>query len=129
MISLVDIARDEHAPSRARRAVRELGELGPELAERATLLVSELVTNSVRHGAGDRVRLVLDSEPGRLHCEVIDDGGGFTPEARSRPATEPGGWGLALVEVMADGWGVRDGSTHVWFELREVPGAPGPTGS
>jgi hypothetical protein len=37
--------------------------------------------------------------------------------ARDRPKTEPGGWGLHMVEALTERWGVRDGSTHVWFEI------------
>jgi hypothetical protein len=48
---------------------------------------------------------------------VIDDGQGFTPSARQKPTTDVGGWGLHLVETLAERWGVWDGSTHVWLEL------------
>jgi hypothetical protein len=41
----------------------------------------------------------------------------FVPEVRDRPKTEPGGWGLHLVEALTQRWGVFDGSTHVWFEI------------
>jgi hypothetical protein len=37
--------------------------------------------------------------------------------ARDKPATDAGGWGLHLVETLSRRWGVREGSTHVWFEL------------
>jgi hypothetical protein len=49
--------------------------------------------------------------------EVVDQGSGFVPVARDRPATEAGGWGLHLVETLANRWGVHEGSTHVWFEI------------
>jgi signal transduction histidine kinase len=114
-----DIARDDRAPVVARHALDELApELDPALLEDARLLVTELVTNGVRHGRGEHVRLILDtSEPDRLRCEVIDEGHGFLPIARAGHASEPGGWGLYLVEKLAETWGVREGSTHVWFEL------------
>ena len=82
------------------------------------LLVSELVTNSVKYGgAGDlRLQVELDS-PKRLRVEVVDQGVGFEPKARDRPLTTAGGWGLHLVEELADRWGVHEGSTHVWFEI------------
>ena len=32
--------------------------------------------------------------------------------------TEVGGWGLHLVQTLSDRWGVHEGSTHVWFEIR-----------
>lgn len=89
-----------------------------ELADNARLLLSEVVTNSVRHGEGPTVRVLLDiAEEGSLRCEVVDEGEGFVPKARDKPTTEAGGWGLHLVETLSRRWGVREGSTHVWFEL------------
>jgi anti-sigma regulatory factor (Ser/Thr protein kinase) len=111
------IQRDSGAPARAREAIEQLsGRIDPKIVPDAKLLVSEIVTNSVKYGQGD-LRLLFDVDGGRLRCEVVDDGGGFTPSARTKPSTEVGGWGLYLVESLADRWGVRDGSTHVWFEL------------
>ena len=87
----------------------------------AKLLVSELVTNSVKYGRGPLTLNFDVPEPGRLRCEVVDAGSGFTPQARTRPATDVGGWGLYLVEALASAWGVQDGSTHVWFEVAAGP--------
>jgi signal transduction histidine kinase len=119
-----DIARDDRAPVAARHALDEISdELDPAVMEDARLLVTELVTNSVRHGKGDQVQLIPDvPERDCLRCEVIDDGHGFLPIGRAADSTDEGGWGLYLVEKLAETWGVREGSTHVWFEL----GAPEP---
>jgi signal transduction histidine kinase len=119
MIRTIDITRDDRAPTVARHVLDDFGaSLEPEVLEDARLLVTELVTNSVRHGQGERIRLILDRpEPQRLRCEVIDDGHGFLPIARATRSDEPGGWGLMLVEQLSETWGVREGSTHVWFEL------------
>lgn len=83
------------------------------------LLVSELITNGVRHGdAADEaetltLRIAADAT---LHVDVIDQGKGFAPDAVARDPI--GGWGLILVEQLADRWGVtRDGGTRVWFEM------------
>jgi anti-sigma regulatory factor (Ser/Thr protein kinase) len=82
------------------------------------LLVSELITNSVKYGGEGQVTLILRSEdPQHVHVEVVDQGVGFVPVARDRPKTEPGGWGLHMVESLTQRWGVREGSTHVWFEI------------
>lgn len=117
MLRRLEFPRDEHAPASARRAVDDLhGVLDDGALEDARLLISELVTNSVQHGNGDNVVVVIDSGlPDTLRCEVIDDGGGFVPRARQERAV--GGWGLELVEQIASSWGVREGSTHVWFDL------------
>jgi anti-sigma regulatory factor (Ser/Thr protein kinase) len=110
------------APAVAREALRRLTPtVGQELAGDVRLLVSELVTNSVKYGAGGPIELEVQAKPGWVRAEVIDHGNGFTPVARDRPMDEAGGWGLHLVEQVADRWGVYEGSTHVWFEIaREV---------
>jgi anti-sigma regulatory factor (Ser/Thr protein kinase) len=85
------------------------------------LLVSELVTNAVRHanlGAGDRIRLVVDLADQALRVEVHDPGDGFVPRIPEPDPERPYGWGLYLVAELADRWGVdSDVSTLVWFEL------------
>lgn len=82
------------------------------------LLVSELITNSVKYGGEGEVHLQLRSDhEGHIRVEVVDQGSGFIPVARDRPATDVGGWGLHLVETLTDRWGVHEGSTHVWFEI------------
>ena len=103
----------------ARQVLDEVaGDLDPALLDNARLLVTELVSNSVRHGDGDQVRVVYDvPAPDRFRCEVVDDGTGFLPLARPVGSQEDGGWGLYLVETLSETWGVREGSTHVWFEL------------
>jgi anti-sigma regulatory factor (Ser/Thr protein kinase) len=125
MIRAQDIPRDPCAPLVARRLVDDLdGVLAPGAADRARLLLSEVVTNAVRHGEGATIRVLLDAgDPGRLRCEVTDEGDGFVPIARDRPATDEGGWGLHLVDTLAHRWGVREDRAHVWFELAAAPSA------
>jgi anti-sigma regulatory factor (Ser/Thr protein kinase) len=115
----VGIPRDTRAPGRARDAVRELdGHLDGDVIADLTLLVSELVTNGVKYGGAGELRLKVESEGARhVRMEVVDQGSGFEPVARTRPKTEPGGWGLHLVETLSDRWGVHEGSTHVWIEI------------
>ena len=114
-----DIDRDFTAPANARRAVEHFGAiLDPEVVPDVRLLVSELISNSVKYGGEGRVELILQSEDRRhIRVEVVDQGVGFVPTVRDRPKTEPGGWGLHLVEALTQRWGVFDGSTHVWFEI------------
>lgn len=117
MVCRYEFPRNELAPFKARQAVATLD---PPLAglpwADAELLVSELVTNSVVYGSGENVVLLIDDgRPARFRVEVVDGGSGFVPTARGD--RKVGGWGLELVEKLASTWGVREGSTHVWFEL------------
>lgn len=115
----LDIDRDRRAPGRARQAVRDVGRaLDAAVVDDAILLVSELVANSVRYGRNGAVRLRMASRaPRHLRVEVSGDGPGFTAVPRDRPLTEAGGWGLHLVDRLADDWGARRSSNHVWFEI------------
>ena len=114
-----DIPRDSTAPFAARRAIEGLTDrIAPDVVPDVKLLVSELITNSVKYGGNGEVTLKVEAEdPRRLRIEVIDQGVGFVPVARDRPATEVGGWGLHLTEHLTDRWGTHEGSTHVWFEM------------
>jgi anti-sigma regulatory factor (Ser/Thr protein kinase) len=114
-----DIPRDPTAPALARRAIERLdGQIASDVIPDVKLLVSELITNSVKYGRDGDVTLKIDAhDPRRLRVEVVDQGIGFEPVARTRPATEVGGWGLHLVQTLSNRWGVYEGSTHVWFEI------------
>jgi anti-sigma regulatory factor (Ser/Thr protein kinase) len=106
------------APARARQALKGLNGSLSTLYEPVRLLVTELVTNSVRHaGAGPEsfIELDLTTSSDKIRVEVGDPGPGFDqPLARQ----EPGGFGLLLVERLADRWGVvRDRGARVWFEI------------
>ncbi|MEU5882763.1 SpoIIE family protein phosphatase [Spirillospora sp. NPDC047279] len=86
-----------------------------ELADVVELLVSELVTNALVHGAGAiGMRLV---KGGTLLCEVSDDGHEL-PYVCDADATDESGRGLQLVSHLADRWGTRrtDFGKVVWFE-------------
>jgi anti-sigma regulatory factor (Ser/Thr protein kinase) len=119
MTVTVDIARDRAAPGHARRAVERLsGHVAGDVIPDVKLLVSELITNSVKYGGAGDVKLSIEAAgPRRVRVEVIDEGAGFVPVARDRPATEAGGWGLHFVQTLSNRWGVHEGSTHVWFEI------------
>lgn len=116
----IDLEPGPGAALAARRALDPLaGDMSGDLLDDVRLLVSELVTNSVRHapgGASGRVALEVSPSGRGLHVEVIDSGQGFEP--RPREAGRDGGWGLHLVDRLADRWGVaRDGGTRVWFDI------------
>jgi anti-sigma regulatory factor (Ser/Thr protein kinase) len=111
------------APSRARAVVGEaLVSLSAKVREDATLLVSELITNAVRHApaSSDRpeVELRIRNERDRIRIVVADPGVGFVPSPRSPAVVDGSGWGLYLVDRIADRWGVfTDEQTEVWFEI------------
>ena len=118
----LSVPASPEAGATLRRAVRSLdswfGAVAPEDVE---LLVTELATNGVKHASAecgcDRITLDARVDNSRLRVAVRDCGKGF--EARPEAEREqPGGWGLVLVEDLADRWGVeREPTTTVWFEL------------
>lgn len=85
----------------------------------AALLVSEVVSNSVRHArldASDRIQVRVRGTRSMLHVDVIDAGPGFEPHIGS--GEWGGGWGLQIVDQLATRWGVECGDrTRVWFDL------------
>jgi anti-sigma regulatory factor (Ser/Thr protein kinase) len=83
----------------------------------ASLCLTELVTNAVQHaGARGDLELTLVLESDRLRVEVADPGRGFDLGPSSKG--EEGGWGLLIVDRLADDWGVEGGDrTVVWFEM------------
>ena len=117
------LPRDASAVALARRAVDAGADaLSDEQREVARLLVSELVTNAVRHGAGEQVELVLDVGERRARFEVHD--AGAQRPLRRAPAGAQGGYGLNLVASLASRWGA-DPHAGVWFELDRVASAVG----
>jgi anti-sigma regulatory factor (Ser/Thr protein kinase) len=109
------------AVSDARRAVGAL--VLPEATRRTVaLLVSELVTNAIRHAEpldGDSVKLTIETSADLVRLEVRDAGGGFAPQAREREPLSVGGQGLALIDALSEDWGIdrdSDGCT-VWCEV------------
>jgi anti-sigma regulatory factor (Ser/Thr protein kinase) len=119
----LDLGRDVNAPAVARSAVAEqLLALGVDGSFRQTivLLVSEVVSNAVRHSNGpDGAGISLDATvtPRTVRISVTDGGGGFTPRPRN-PERLGEGYGLYLVDKAASAWGVdSDGGTTVWFEV------------
>jgi serine/threonine-protein kinase RsbW len=109
-------------PSLARQATREVlaGWRVTHMEETAILLVSELVTNSVRHACTQGSRLALRLEIARTSLRIeIHDGDPRWPEPSTTTGLDESGFGLVLVDALADKWGVRDTATGkaVWAEL------------
>lgn len=118
----LSIAGGPRAPERARAWLQNAAAWLPrELERNLELLTCELVNNSVLHGkAGERdvIEIELRATQGGVRAQVSDPGPGFAPAGRTRSIDEPGGWGLVLVDRLAERWGVEhDKRTRVWFEL------------
>lgn len=109
---------DSQAPGSARRALLSLsGSIDGDLAEDVRLLVSELVTNSLRHTGSADIELEVWSSDEVVRVDVSDRGAGFDVDGPPRPG-KASGWGLFMVDRLADRWGVEtNGTTRVWFEL------------
>jgi GAF domain-containing protein/anti-sigma regulatory factor (Ser/Thr protein kinase) len=121
-VQQVDLEPDPRSAATAREAIERWGEnLPDDLVHDLRLMVSELVTNSVRHAdVAPEARIGLRMWPGPelVRVEVSDGGPGFVPAPRHAASRQEAGWGLHLVGLLSDRWGVdRDGSGRVWFEV------------
>jgi anti-sigma regulatory factor (Ser/Thr protein kinase) len=113
------------AASVARRALEGCRLVESEQEPTLLLLVTELVSNCVRHAglhADEPIELRAHLGEDRAYVEVCDAARSGTVPRKVEPEYEelrPGGLGLMLVDEMADRWGVRcsDSHTCVWFEL------------
>lgn len=108
----VEATRD--APSVSRQHLESLKSILEPRYDDVLILVSELVSNSVRHGSSADIDVRVTAADERIRVEVTDEGPGFS-------ATTPrgDGLGLAIVEKLADRWGMKDQRQEftVWAEL------------
>ena len=84
------------------------------------LVITEVVTNAVRHGAaGGTLRVAATPKPEFLCVQVTDEGPGLVPRPGAMASDEHGGFGLFIVEQLTRRWGVtrEDRCTRVWFEF------------
>ena len=115
------VAGGPQAASRARTELSRLSEeLEPPVLESARLLVTELVTNAVRHAGVGTIELAVQVRPESLRVDVSNRGVPFEAHARIPQPDQESGWGLFLVDRLSDEWGVVDepDRQRVWFELR-----------
>ncbi len=94
------------------------------LLEDVRLLTTELITNALRHAGmtpDDEIGVKAEVSEGTVRIEVRDPGRDGDVEVRE-PGARGGGYGLLLVELLTDQWGVerRDGNV-VWAELSSGP--------
>jgi PAS domain S-box-containing protein len=123
-IACWDLPADPAIVAEARsRAARQLAAWGLEdIAFTTELLVSELVTNAIRHAHQPiQLRIILDSS---LNCEV-SDGSSSAPHLRRADRYDEGGRGLMLVSQVAERWGTRhtSGGKIIWAQ-QPLPGRP-----
>ena len=116
---------NEDAPAHARAAFASLrAHADEDMLERAVLMASELVTNSVIHAEAAEVRVDIWPAHGSLAVVVTDDGPGFIPVAQPTTIAETseGGFGLPLIDTLCETWGAgSDGEAWVWFEVWPRP--------
>jgi anti-sigma regulatory factor (Ser/Thr protein kinase) len=112
------------AAGAARAALRDAGVvdgLPEDVRSDVELLVSEVVTNSVRHAGTDDVVLGVQRDDGRVRVRCCDGGPGFTGARRAPSHRGDGGFGLMLVDRLAKRWGIdrREPGPGccVWFEV------------
>lgn len=109
----LQVESDIKAPGKSRSHLAALKPILEPRFDDVILVVSELVSNSVRHAASRQVGVRVDAHGDYVRVEVTDDGHGFEPGA---PRGE--GLGLYLVDKIARRWGViDDGSFTVWAEI------------
>lgn len=95
--------------------------LPPETLHTLELVVSELVTNAIRHAGteGGTVQVRISLRDDSVLAEVRDAGPGFDAPEHPSPHGISSGFGLFLVDRLAERWGVSAGGpTRVWAELR-----------
>jgi anti-sigma regulatory factor (Ser/Thr protein kinase) len=128
-----ELPREPGSIGRARDAVVAsfADELTPGTLDEVALLVSELVTNSVRHADASPERAIglrADIVAGCVRVEVADWGRDFEPRVQPS-ADDIGGWGLYLVDSLSDRWGLlRTEPKVVWFELDDHRSSAPPAG-
>lgn len=102
-----------------RRAVAGLADLyGEPRIDDLALILSELVTNAIRHASSEFIEICIDFGSDVIRGTVSDSGVGFTLVEGNNPRLN-GGYGLHIVARLARRWGVESarGRTEVWFEL------------
>ncbi len=109
----------------ARAHVARLASVDAAAMESLLIVVSELVTNAVRHAGltrGQTVTLRTECLPDRVRIEVVDHGPGFDMRRveQIKPSAD-GGFGLRIVAHLSESWGALPDSGTVWAEVATHP--------
>ena len=130
----LELGASGHAAADVRAWLDDLGGLRVlgQSAFDARLLVTELVSNSVRHAGvrpSEQIRVNLSLRDSVLRVEVVDPGEGFAMEERRTRRLGPGGRGLLLVDAISSRWGVLGRRPFTtWFEIDLPAAAHAPLG-
>jgi anti-sigma regulatory factor (Ser/Thr protein kinase) len=122
---LLDLPAQPRSAALARAGVAELRVADGAPRDALLIVVSELVTNAVRHAGMNPEALLTVSATllsDRVRVEVVDHGAGFdrSSVATVRPSVR-GGFGLRIVEALSDRWGVGPDEGTVWAEVLTGP--------
>src|SRR3954454_11069158 len=120
------VSSGRDAPSAVRDALRERGaHLPPQMRDDLLLLLTEVVTNAVRHSGatkGDPIRIAFNENHDCVRVEVTDPGDGFAKPERLVPdLTKTGGLGLVLVDRLSRALGTRATSSGSAVGVRGAP--------
>lgn len=106
------VKADAKAPLISRSKLQEIRDDIGDRFDDVVLVVSELTSNSVRHGKGD-IEVAIRRGPNNIRIEVRDSGDCF-----SKDSPRGNGLGLKIIERIVDDWGIKvDGGCVVWAEL------------
>jgi anti-sigma regulatory factor (Ser/Thr protein kinase) len=114
------LTRELESVARARTWLAEFlaDRVPPSLSDDATLVISELVTNALRHGLGDIVARTSVGKDSTIHVSVTDSGDGM-PQMMPHDPVRIGGLGLRIVDELATSWGVAPfpGGKTAWATI------------
>jgi anti-sigma regulatory factor (Ser/Thr protein kinase) len=121
------VRAEAHSVPHARERVIQLAEpfVDAERIADLRLVISEVITNAVRHGGAGDMLVAVTPKQSYLCVQVTDTGDGFAPRPRAFEPDDDGGFGLFLIERLTRRWGLtrEDSNTRVWFEFDFDPAA------